>query len=155
MFAQDSDSERSECVAQDVSGDELSAVQRVAKGAFDTAEFKTQGDFDVGWKNAQIQCQKHAQLIALFMVSKAICEDLELPEVPMKRPGEENKVISIYSLAFLRMKVAKYIRKVYPGDRPGLKTSHGPQWAKKVLLVYSSLRTRSADAFYILDIAGS
>lgn len=97
MFAPDSDSERSERVAQDVAGDELSAIQRVAQGLFDTAEFQTQGDDDVGWQNAWIQCKKHAQLIARSMVSKIkdICEDLELPDVPMKRRGEDKKIISI------------------------------------------------------------
>ncbi|KAI0557493.1 hypothetical protein FGB62_294g012 [Gracilaria domingensis] len=129
-----------DCEAQDSDAehnvDNVTAREAVdiAKELFDSGSYKTDDAYNdcwaAAWKGARRKCRAQIRLYVSFL------KDFNSESVPtlpiITTDVVEKKDISIFSLGFLHMKVARHMQDVCNGERGGIKRAHSPHWGREV-----------------------
>ena len=101
----------------------------------DSGEYKVKPEYDICWEKAWLKAQREARSYAAKYRDNLLKyrDSASLLGIPKAgRNKDARKIVSIFSLGLLRMKVGKGIQMMASGDRSGLRQSHAPQWAKEV-----------------------
>ncbi|KAI0557109.1 hypothetical protein FGB62_341g03 [Gracilaria domingensis] len=129
-----------DCEAQDSDAepnvDNVTAREAVdiAKELFDSGSYKTDDAYNdcwaAAWKGARRKCRAQIRLYVSFL------KDFNSESVPtlpiITTDVVEKKDISIFSLGFLHMKVARHMQDVCNGETGGIKRAHSPHWGREV-----------------------
>ena len=105
------------------------ATKLAALKLHDSGEYKMKPEYDIcrekAWMNAKREARSYAANYRDNLLK--FRDSASLPGIPKAgRDKDARKIVSICSLALLRMKVGKGIQMMASGDRSGLRQSHAP-----------------------------
>ena len=81
-----------------------------------------------------------------------VAELTQLPSLPPRpRNQEEGRLVSIFSLALLRVKVTKDLEKTADGNGREMRQSHAPLWAKEAMRLNDFLRNVAENVHCLND----
>lgn len=120
---------------------EFNAAKVAALRLHESGEYKLLSKYDTCWEKAWFKAQREARSYGAIYRDNLLrlCNCGTLPEIP-KAQRDTRRMISVFSVALLRMKVGKGIQMMASGDRSGLRLSHAPQWAKEVTRLNRKLK---------------
>ncbi|KAI0559133.1 hypothetical protein FGB62_167g09 [Gracilaria domingensis] len=127
--------------------EENSARRKAAQHLLLTGIFKKEEEFDLAWiaawKAVRRKCRAQFGIYIPYMKDAGFQNLPQLPSAVLS--AEAKRVISVYSLGLLHMKVGKHFQELFLGDRSGLKSAHGPEWAEEVRRLNRTLKAQVND----------
>ena len=137
---------------------ESDATKLAALKLHDSGEYKVKPEYDICWQKSWLKAKREARSYAANYRDNLLKfrDSASLPDIPKaRRDKDARKIVSIFSLGLLRMKVGKEIQMMASGDRSGLRQSHALQWAKEVTRLHRKLThihsSNNEDAELILE----